>query len=158
MWICPFNRPFNRIGFQRHASFFFIGLVLHTCCRVHRQSGRCWGCRTPRERWRTGLCSWKRPQLKEVKRKQTLLYLSAPGSHWSTNIYIYTQYVCIYWKCLVRPTVAGQPLRLVHAGRQRREGEHVGLLRDALAHVLLLQIGTLLQIVVNSPWEDRVHS
>lgn len=54
------------------------------------------------------------------------------------------------------PTVAGQPLCLVDAGRQRREGEHVGV-RDALAHVLLLQIGTLLQIVVNSPWEDRVQ-
>lgn len=48
------------------------------------------------------------------------------------------------------PTVARQPLCLVHAGRQRRQVDHVGV-RDALAHVLLLQIGALLQIVINPP-------
>lgn len=54
------------------------------------------------------------------------------------------------------PTVAGQPLCLVDAGRQCREGAHVGM-REPLAHVLLLQIGPLLQIVVNSPWEDSAE-
>lgn len=52
-------------------------------------------------------------------------------------------------------TVAGKPLRFINARRQRCEGKHVHVC-DALAHVLLLQIGTLLQIIViNSPWEDN---
>lgn len=52
--------------------------------------------------------------------------------------------------CLL--TVAGEPLCLVDTRRQRREGKHVCVC-DLLAHILLLQIWTLLQIIViNSPW------
>lgn len=55
---------------------------------------------------------------------------------------------------LVVLTVAGKPLCLVDARRQRYEGEDVRVC-DALAHVLLLQIGPLfLIVVINSPWED----
>ena len=54
-------------------------------------------------------------------------------------------------------TVAGEPLGLVDARRQRCEGKHVGV-RDPLAHILLLQVWTLLQIIViNSPWENSAR-
>ena len=46
---------------------------------------------------------------------------------------------------------------MVDAGRQCCEGAHVRVW-DPLAHVLLLQIRTLLQvIVINSPWEDSTE-
>lgn len=46
---------------------------------------------------------------------------------------------------------------MVDAGRQRCEAAHVRVW-DPLAHILLLQIRTLLQIIViNSPWEDSTE-
>lgn len=67
---------------------------------------------------------------------------------------------CLLWFLLrLKPkrsllTVAGKPLGLINARRQRCEGEHVCVC-DALAQILLLQIRTLLQIiVVNCPWDD----
>lgn len=44
-------------------------------------------------------------------------------------------------------SIAGKPLCLVDARRQRVEGQHVCVC-DQLAHVLLLQIRSLLQIIV----------
>ena len=50
-------------------------------------------------------------------------------------------------------TVSGQPLCLVNARRQGNEGSHVRV-SDLQAHILLLEVRTLLQIiVVNSPRE-----
>lgn len=117
-----------------------------TCCPVHRQLGRCWECRTQRARWKTGLYSWKRPPLQGITKRITpctwprVRFIEAGGQRSRT--------------CPL--TVASEPLCLVDARRQRREGKHVGVC-DPLAHVLLLQIGTLLQIVINSPWEESAE-
>lgn len=46
--------------------------------------------------------------------------------------------------------VGGKPLCLVDARRQLCEGRHVCVC-DALAHILLLQIGTLLQKIIINP-------
>lgn len=54
-------------------------------------------------------------------------------------------------------TIAGQPLGLVNTRRKRCEGKHVSVC-NPLAHILLLEIWALLQIIViNSPWEDRAE-
>lgn len=47
-------------------------------------------------------------------------------------------------------TVAGEPLCLVDARRQRREGKHVCVC-DPLARILLLQIRSFLLIIVIDP-------
>lgn len=58
---------------------------------------------------------------------------------------------------LVTLTVAGEPLCLVDARRQRCESKHICVC-DPLAHVLLLQIRPhFLIIVINSPWEDSAE-
>lgn len=130
-----------------------------TRCQVHTQLGRWWACRIPTAHWRTGLCAWKTPQLKKKKSHQNdILYMI---------LFLPVCSVCVEgWGAEERgetvvqwllPTVAGEPLGLVDARRQSDEGAHVCVC-DLLAHVLLLQIRTLLQIIViNAPWEDRAE-
>lgn len=113
-----------------------------TCCLVHRRSGSCWGCRTLTAHWRTSLCAWKRPRLKEINKTRVAESVGEDkaASSSKTNLWILT--------------VAGEPLRLVDARRQFGEDKHVHV-GDHLAHILLLQIWLLLLIIViDSPWED----
>lgn len=77
------ERLFMDRGVKSRLTLEPAGCWRPTCCLVHRRWGRCWGCRTQTERWRTGWCSWKTQPLekKEQSVELNLLSLHPPGLH-----------------------------------------------------------------------------